>query len=400
MTPTKTFILKAVPSRFHHGALAACRTLGRLGIPVAANGKSPQDAAANSRYCSERVVWAAWPQEPEEIVERLVAWGRRQDDQALLLPVDDVGAILVDDYQADLRPLFRIPAQPTGLVRRLSSKWEMAELAKEHGVSTARVERVGRDADLADVLDRFDLPVVIKRIAGWSPEARSTPSVSVAHTREEAYAFIGQDSDNILVQEYIAGGSSTSWMFNGYFDQQGRCLFGLTGYKLRQFPPTGGTTTLGQLESNEKVRTSITTFLTNIGYRGIVDVGLRFDATDGSYKLLDVNPRVGSTFRLFVDQAGNDVVRVCYADLNGRSSDGLVTAAAPRQWQVEPYDLWTALRSARSPGSAIRDVVASTLSVDERAWWAVDDLKPVGAASGSGLTLLARRGLHAWLRRE
>jgi len=33
-----------------------------------------------------------------------------------------------------------------------------------------------------------------------------------------------------------------------------------------------------------------------VAYRGPLDVGYRFDARDGKYKLLDVNPRIGSTF--------------------------------------------------------------------------------------------------------
>jgi D-aspartate ligase len=45
-----------------------------------------------------------------------------------------------------------------------------------------------------------------------------------------------------------------------------------------------------------------------IGYSGIVDIGYRYDRRDGEYKLLDVNPRVGATFRLFVDSNGMDVV--------------------------------------------------------------------------------------------
>ena len=37
-----------------------------------------------------------------------------------------------------------------------------------------------------------------------------------------------------------------------------------------------------------------------LGYRGILDIGYRYDARDGRYKVLDVNPRIGATFRLFV----------------------------------------------------------------------------------------------------
>ena len=40
-------------------------------------------------------------------------------------------------------------------------------------------------------------------------------------------------------------------------------------------------------------------FMQAIGYHGILDIGYRRDQRDGSYKVLDVNPRIGCTFRLF-----------------------------------------------------------------------------------------------------
>src|SRR3990172_3381338 len=103
-------------------------------------------------------------------------------------------------------------------------------------------------------------------------------------------------------------------MFNGYFDSSSRCLFGLTGRKLRQYPPYTGVTSLGVCERNETVTKLTLRLMTAIGYRGALDIGYRYDARDGRYKLLDANPRVGMTFRLFVDTEGLDVVRALYLD--------------------------------------------------------------------------------------
>ena len=59
-------------------------------------------------------------------------------------------------------------------------------------------------------------------------------------------------------------------------------------------------------------------FMHELGYRGILDIGYRFDERDGEYKLLDVNPRIGATFRLFVGDDGMDVLRALYLDLTGQ----------------------------------------------------------------------------------
>ena len=94
----------------------------------------------------------------------------------------------------------------------------MAKLAREHGLATARVARVGDSVELDDLLADFGLPVVIKRIEGWTAGSRGVPSVSVARTREQAREIVSLQPENFLLQEYIPGSSATSWMFNGYFD--------------------------------------------------------------------------------------------------------------------------------------------------------------------------------------
>jgi predicted ATP-grasp superfamily ATP-dependent carboligase len=392
------FVFKGVPSRFHHGALAVCRTLGRLGVPVHANDEEPGTPTSRSRYRTGSLVWSPWPTSAEEMVERLAAWGRRQDERALLMPVDDAATVVLDEHADTLAEWFRFPRQPEGLARRLSSKWTMAELAREHGLPTARVARVPNLEGLDALLDDFGLPVVIKRIEGWTQDARGVPSVSVARTRERARALLAEQPENLLLQEYIPGGSATSWMFNGYFDGEGRCLFGATGYKIRQYPLSGGFTTLGQLEPHDELEASIRSFLEGVGYRGIVDLGLRLDVRDGQYKLLDVNPRVGSTFRLFVDSADDDVVRVAYADLVDGRSEPRTARVERRRWVAEPHDFRAGAALVRSGSLTASSFVRSTLSADERAWWARDDPRPFAAALFSDVRAtagLAAAGLRA-----
>lgn len=393
MSRAKVFVFKGVPNRFHHGALGVARTLGRLGVPVAANDEMRGTAASRSRYRSESIVWRPWPNQSGDIAEKLVAWGRAQDEPALLMPVDDAATVVVEEHSEELAQYFRFARQPKGLVQDLSSKWTMAELALEHGIATARVAKVAELGDLDELLTDFGLPVVIKRIEGWTQDSRSVPSVSVAHSREQAHEIVSQQPDNFMLQEYIPGKSDTSWMFNGYFDSESRCLFGATGYKIRQYPLSGGFTTLGQLRAHDEIQPEIVRFLGAVGYRGIVDLGLRYDARDGSYKLLDVNPRVGSTFRLFVDSAGDDVVRVCYADLIDGNSEIRTAPVVDRRWSAELHDLRAGVGLVRTRKLGVVKLVGTTVSVDERAWWALDDPKPFMSAMLAETRITARAGL-------
>src|SRR5207244_10886455 len=129
------------------------------------------------------------------------------------------------------------------------------------------------------------------------------PNITIPRSRQELLEDYDRLEDpgspNLMMQEFIPGGIETIWMFNGYFDGQGRCAVGFTGRKLRQRPPYTGMTSLGLCLANEEVEQLSKRWLSQVGYRGVVDMGYRFAARDGLYKVLDVNPRVGATFRLF-----------------------------------------------------------------------------------------------------
>jgi predicted ATP-grasp superfamily ATP-dependent carboligase len=187
---------------------------------------------------------------------------------------------------------------------------------------------------------------------------------------------------NVLVQEYIPGGSDSVWMFNGYFDADSRCLCAFTGQKLRQCRHGAGQTTLGICTDNQTVVDLALRLMQGLGYRGIVDMGFRFDARDGKYKLLDVNPRLGSTFRLFAAPDGSDVARAMYWDLTGRPVPPM-SAQPSRTWLDEAHDVAEAVWLVRGRQLSLAGWARSVAGASEAAWWAKDDPIPFLAMAAS-----------------
>jgi predicted ATP-grasp superfamily ATP-dependent carboligase len=135
-----------------------------------------------------------------------------------------------------------------------------------------------------------------------------------------------------------------------------------------------------------------------VGYRGIIDVGFRYDERDGRYKLLDVNPRIGSSFRLFVGDNGLDVLRALYLDL----TDQPVPATVPRvgrKWIDEPHDLVTTFQLARRDGFRELEWRRSLHGIEEAAWFARDDLRPVVSFWAATIPRVASRVLTSSDRR-
>jgi predicted ATP-grasp superfamily ATP-dependent carboligase len=366
-----------------YGQLGIFRSLGRLGIPVYLVSLEPRPHASYSRYCRGHFVGGVSARSPEALAARLLEAGRRIGRKAVLIPTSDDGAIFVDAHAEALEEHFLFPRQPCGLPRSLVSKKEMYYLARALGIPTAETQFPACRQDVAAFAQAATFPLLLKGIdtKRLSTHARAGGRgmflVSNAAELLRKYdALEGPAAPNLMLQEYIPGDDDSVWMFNGYFDRQSDCVLGFTGQKLRQWPAHRGVTTLGICRSNATVEEMTRRFMKAIGYRGVLDIGYRWDARDGLYKVLDVNPRIGATFRLFVADNGMDVARALYLDLTGqpidpgRQCDG-------RKWLVEDIDLISSYCFHREGGLTFKDWVSSYCGVDEGAYFALDDLLPL-----------------------
>jgi predicted ATP-grasp superfamily ATP-dependent carboligase len=220
---------------------------------------------------------------------------------------------------------------------------------------------------------------MLKGIHGKSLERRSGKRMFITRTREELLALYDRYEDpshpNLMLQEYIPGSDDSVWMFNGYFNDKSECLFGITGRKIRQAPVYTGATSLGICLKNEVVDETTKRFMKDIGYKGILDIGYRYDKRDGKYKVLDINPRIGTTFRLFVGKNGLDVARVEYFDLTGQRVPTSQIIEG-RKWLVEEADLVSSIRYFHDRNLTFGQWAKSYRGLQETAWFAGDDILP------------------------
>jgi D-aspartate ligase len=396
---TPTVVLIASPEPLLHGALGVVRSLGRLGIPVylAHDGRPmPTD---RSRYLAGSFTVVHDQAEPARWVEELARVGRSLGRRAVLVPIDDLGALAVNDHADRLAEWFLLPRPDPGLARTLASKRELHLLCRRLGVPSPETVFPQDRRDVLGFLERARPPVVVKAIDPLllyqRPGARS---VMVAHSRRELLDIYDRmevpERPNLMLQEYIPGGPESIWMFNGYLDRRSRCLVGFTGTKQRQCLPHTGPTSLGVCRANPVVEQATTEFLAAVGYQGVVDLGWRYDARDGRYKLLDVNPRIGGTFRLFVAGNGMDVVRALYLDLTGQPVPA-AGARDGRKWLVEPNDLRASLLYWREGALTPGQWLGSLRGVEEAAWFARDDLAPFLAMCRSTAAMAAAKAARS-----
>jgi predicted ATP-grasp superfamily ATP-dependent carboligase len=360
----------------HHGGLGIVRSLGRLGVPVYSVDATRWEPVFSSRYCQGRFLLDVDSLPPEVAVERLRAIGQSIGERPILMPTTDQACEWVAENARALSPDFRFPMMEAGLVHTLCDKSRMQELARRHGVPIAQSMTPMSKDDVVRFLDDAAFPVMVKETGGGRLRSRAGASKFIVQSPAELLALYDKagdpDEPNLMLQEFIPG---VDWMFNGYFDSRSQCLFGMTGRKIRRFPVHTGVTSLGICVTNDTVIRTTTEFMQAIGYSGILDIGYRWDMRDGSYRVLDINPRIGCTFRLFTARNGLDVARALYFDLTGQPVPA-AQCAEGRKWLVEDFDLISALLSWRRDGLSIRDWFRSLAGVEEAACFALDDPLP------------------------
>jgi predicted ATP-grasp superfamily ATP-dependent carboligase len=383
-----------VLSRGMHGPLGIIRSLGRLGVPMYAVRASKREVGGCSRYCRQVFRWEFPQSQPGPLLEVLrkarCAIGR----QSILIPTSDDTSVFVADHADVLREFFLFPEQCPALPRALASKKEAHALARTYGIPTPDAMFPQSRTDVANFAKGATYPIMLKAIDGARCVRRTGVTMLIVRSSRELLEKYDELEDpaepNLMLQEYIPGEDDTIWMFNGYFNRDSECLFGMTGKKIRQSPVARGITSLGICLKNPVVEETTVRFMKALGYRGILDIGYRYDARDCQYKLLDVNPRIGCTFRLFVAENGMDAARALYLDLTGQPVPAS-TSREGRKWLVELPDLKSSIEYHRLGKLTLRNWVDSFSGVEETAQFAWDDPWPfVNICAQSGLSLLRR----------
>jgi D-aspartate ligase len=380
-TTVPALVLKVGTYPLHHGGLGVVRSLGRLGVPVYGVYEERLAPAAVSRYLSGRFVWRGDPTDADRFLDGMAAIGERLGRPAVLIPTDDLGAILISEHAPTLGRWFRFPQPPPGLAQVLASKKGLFELCSKLEVPSPQASFPLSRQDVEEFAAKARFPVVAKVTEPWLlPVGAGLKSTTLVHHREALVALYrrleGGPTGNLMLQEYIPRGSGEDWFFHGYCDARSKCLVSFTGVKLRSYPPYAGPTTLGRAQDNRVLRGIAEELLHTISYRGIMDLDYRLDLRDGEYKLLDFNPRVGAQFRVFEDEAAVDVVRALHLDLTGRPVAKRPQAEG-RVFIVEHSDLLASMGYGRARDLNLGSWLSSLRGTHrEPAWFARDDLAP------------------------
>jgi predicted ATP-grasp superfamily ATP-dependent carboligase len=361
------------------GGLAAMRSLGSQGVPVYVVHDDSTEPALKSKYCQKLFIRKYDVNEPDNFLDYLIWIGTQIKRKTILMPTSDELSAFVAEYTERLTPYFSFSRNDSYLVKQLISKHEMFMLAQKLAIPTPYTLFPQNLEEVKRFAEQVKFPIMLKGNFVNRLASRNKLRMLIVNSKDELiknYTWLEDpDSPNLMIQEYIPGGDDQVFIFNGYFDSQSNCLAAFTGFKIRQNPIHTGSASLGECRWIEEVANLTKDFMKKIGYKGILDIGYRLDPRDKKYKVLDINPRLGAAFRLFVAENGMDVARALYLDLTGQIIPPIVPREG-RKWVIEDNDIISSYRYFKEGTLNFQEWLKSYKGVEEAAWFSWKDPIP------------------------
>jgi len=282
-------------------SLAAVRALGRKGIKVTVGESSRVATAAFSKYCHRAVVYPSPQNTPSGFLDFLFGELSRHSYR-MILPMEDETVTLLSQHHAEFSQLVYLPIVSFEKLQLARRKDTVLHTAEQLGIPIPKTWYVKDLAELAGLEHRLPYPVVIK------PQT-SSGAVGISYPKDPGdfmhqYLSIHRRFPYPLIQELIpreGPGYGASFLL----DENGEVRASFVHRRLREYPVTGGASTLRESVRHDDIRDMARTLLNALDWHGVAMVEFKLDIRDRIPKLMEVNPRFWGSLSLAIESGVN-----------------------------------------------------------------------------------------------
>jgi len=287
--------------------LAAVRSLGRRGIPVIVGERTMWAPALWSRYAARRYLYPSARLRTERFLARLQQIVAREKVR-VLLPMEEETLLIILRRRDAIDGSVAIPFAAPEKIERIRDKAQLFQLASSLGVPMPTTWYPETADEVAEIGRRAGFPLVVK------PRV-STGAVGLRYVRDAgelsaAWAEVHARFPRPIVQDYIpeGGGAFGASVLAG---PQGERLASFVHRRLREYPVTGGASTLRVSVRDPELIEFTFRILESVEWSGVAMAEFRRDPRDGLPKLIEVNARFWGALNLAI-QAGVDFPFLLY----------------------------------------------------------------------------------------
>jgi predicted ATP-grasp superfamily ATP-dependent carboligase len=334
---------------FWRKTVAAVRGLGRAGIRVTVGESTYLAPALFSRYCHQRVLTPSPVLDPLSYVHFLEGFLTRFPHD-VIIPMEEESLLLIAQHRERFEKRTALPFADYASLVFARDKLKIFEWASALGIPTPETyEIVNLEAGIS-IRPTLSYPVVVKPRVG-------SGSAGITYVTESdqllpALKHIFDSGNKPIIQERIppeGEGIGVSLLL----DKNHRVCASFVHRRLREYPVTGGPSTLRESSRHQQALVNATRLLQSLQFVGVAMVEFKIDPRDKIAKLLEVNPRFWGSLALAIHAGvnfpllmtlvalGYDVQPVTSYRLGCRArwllpGDVLHFFHNPKRWQMEP----------------------------------------------------------------
>lgn len=281
-------------------ALPIIRALGREGVRVIGLSRERHPLGQYSRYCDNVIRSVNCEEQPERFIDELL---RACEDERpdVLYPLEDTTLELCVQNRKRWDGLIGALVPTADALECAYDKWETIQVAARSGIHVPRTWCPNGVEEIAEFCGEADAWVIKPRKSSGS---RGIVYVSQSDSLRDAYLEVARQHPRPLVQERLPQpGQGVGAFF--LLDEALNPLAMFGHRRLREYPVSGGPSTLRESFRDDTLLEQSLRLVTEIGCVGVSMVEYKVDVRTGRYTLMEVNPRFWGSVALSVHAGVN-----------------------------------------------------------------------------------------------
>lgn len=273
-------------------SLAIVRSLGRRGIKVT-SGEAFTCSSFYSKYAT-RSLYPDPDNYPDLFIQKITEVVK-EDEMDMVIPVRDSATLQLSKHKKELSRFTRIPLADYGTLMKGRDKAQTLKIAIDNDIPCPQTHFLTGENEICEIMNTLTYPVVIK--PHKSSGSRGIIYVQSSKELVQAFSEVQNKYGKVMIQEFIPQGGAygVSMLFN-YGEP--RAIF--AHKRLREYPNSGGPSTLRESIRYPEIEDYATTLLKALDWHGVAMVEFRVDPRDGKPKLMEINPRFWGSLQLAI----------------------------------------------------------------------------------------------------
>ncbi len=281
--------------------LAAVRGLGKNGLHVTVGETTRLNTSAFSRHCARSWIYPSPSFEPSDFIDRIM---EKLSDRSyqMVLPMEDVTLERMTEYHPEISQYTYLPAVSHEKLLFVQQKDNILKLAERLGIPVPKTWFIQDLGELITLKDHLPYPVVIKPKKG-----SGAVGVSYINNQKQLlrqYELSHRKFSYPMIQETIPR-EGTGYGASFLMDEKSRVRACFMHKRLREYPITGGASTLRESVQKDDIREMGQTLLKKLDWFGPAMVEFKLDPRDNTPKLMEINPRFWGSLALAIESGVN-----------------------------------------------------------------------------------------------